>query len=52
MTTLPNRIVWHRQDGRSLIEMALMVLIFTILVYYAVDFGYVLNQTSPLRRNF
>jgi len=31
---------WQRQEGQSLIEIALMVPIFTILACYAVDFGY------------
>lgn len=31
---------WRGRDGQSLIELALMIPIFTILVCYAVDFGY------------
>jgi Flp pilus assembly protein TadG len=31
---------WQRQEGQSLIEIALIVPIFTILVCYAVDFGF------------
>jgi Flp pilus assembly protein TadG len=34
------RSFYRRQEGQSLIEVALMVPIFTILVCYAVDFGY------------
>ena len=40
METSASRSFWRRQDGQSLIEVALMVPIFTILVCYAVDFGY------------
>ena len=32
--------LWRREEGQSLIELALMVPIFTMLVCYAVDFGY------------
>jgi len=32
---------WRNQDGQSLIELALIVPIFTLLICYAVDFGYV-----------
>jgi Flp pilus assembly protein TadG len=32
--------LWRRQEGQSLIELALMVPIFTILVCYTVDFGF------------
>jgi Flp pilus assembly protein TadG len=31
---------WRRQDGQSLIELALMVPIFTILICYTVDLGF------------
>jgi Flp pilus assembly protein TadG len=48
MTTFAIRSVWHRQDGQSLIEVALMVPIFTILVCYAVDFGYFLLVATSL----
>jgi Flp pilus assembly protein TadG len=34
------RSLWREQKGQSLIELALMVPIFTILVCYAVDFGF------------
>jgi Flp pilus assembly protein TadG len=34
------RSFWGKQEGQSLIELALMVPIFTILVCYAVDFGF------------
>jgi Flp pilus assembly protein TadG len=40
VTTPASRSIWRKQDGQSLIEVALMVPIFTILVCYAVDFGY------------
>jgi len=40
VTTSVGRSIWRKQDGQSLIETALMVPIFTILVCYAVDFGY------------
>jgi Flp pilus assembly protein TadG len=40
MKASANRSVWRRQEGQSLIEVALIVPIFTILVCYAVDFGY------------
>jgi Flp pilus assembly protein TadG len=33
-------LFWRRQEGQSLMEIALMVPIFTILVCYSVDFGY------------
>ncbi len=38
--TSARRSFWRGQGGQSLIEVALMVPIFTILVCYAVDFGY------------
>jgi Flp pilus assembly protein TadG len=40
MRTSASRCAWRSQEGQSLIEVALMVPIFTILVCYAVDFGY------------
>ena len=33
-------LFWRNQDGQSLIELALIVPIFTLLICYAVDFGY------------
>jgi Flp pilus assembly protein TadG len=35
-----SRLLWRGQEGQSLIEVALMVPIFTILICYAVDFGF------------
>ena len=32
--------LWQKEEGQSLIELALMIPIFTILVCYAVDFGF------------
>ena len=32
--------LWQKEEGQSLIEVALMIPIFTILVCYAVDFGF------------
>ncbi len=40
MTAAARGNTWRGQEGQSLIEVALMVPIFTILVCYAVDFGY------------
>jgi Flp pilus assembly protein TadG len=34
------RLLWRGQEGQSMIEVALMVPIFTILICYAVDFGF------------
>jgi Flp pilus assembly protein TadG len=34
------RCWWLREEGQSLIEVAIMIPIFTILVCYAVDFGF------------
>ena len=36
----PSRLLLQAEEGQSLIELALMVPIFTILVCYAVDFGF------------
>jgi Flp pilus assembly protein TadG len=38
----------RRQEGQSLMEVALMVPIFTILICYAVDFGYFFLVASSL----
>jgi Flp pilus assembly protein TadG len=40
--------LWLRQQGQSLIEVALMVPVFTVLVCYAVDFGYFFLVASAL----
>lgn len=40
MTGPDARRLWLGQEGQSLIEVALMIPIFTILVCYAVDFGF------------
>jgi Flp pilus assembly protein TadG len=34
------RLLWRGQEGQSMFEVALMVPIFTILICYAVDFGF------------
>lgn len=39
---------YRRQDGQSLIEIALMIPIFTILVCYAVDFGFFFMVAASL----
>jgi Flp pilus assembly protein TadG len=39
---------WRRSEGQSLIELALMVPILTILVCYAVDFGYLFIVATSL----
>ena len=39
---------WSRSDGQSLIEVALIVPLFTILICYAVDFGYFFLVTTAL----
>jgi Flp pilus assembly protein TadG len=39
---------WRGQEGQSLIEVALMIPIFTVLVCYAVDFGYFLLVATSL----
>jgi Flp pilus assembly protein TadG len=46
--TSAKRNFWFGQGGQSLIEVALMVPIFTILVCYAVDFGYFLLVATSL----
>jgi Flp pilus assembly protein TadG len=38
--TSADRAFWRGRNGQSLIEVALMVPLFTVLVCYAVDFGY------------
>src|SRR5580700_8194217 len=43
-----SRRLCRRQDGQSLIEVALMVPIFTILVCYAVDFGFLFLAATSL----
>jgi Flp pilus assembly protein TadG len=40
--------VYQRQEGQSLIEVALMIPIFTILVCYAVDFGFFFMVATSL----
>jgi Flp pilus assembly protein TadG len=40
--------LWLREEGQSLIEVALMVPLFTVLVCYAVDFGYFFLVASSL----
>ena len=42
------RRLYRRQEGQSLIEVALMVPIFTILVCYAVDFGFFFLAATSL----
>ena len=39
---------WRRNDGQSLIEVALMVPLFTIMICYAVDFGYLFLVATAL----
>ena len=43
-----SRRLCRGQEGQSLIEMALMVPIFTILVCYAVDFGFFFLAATSL----
>jgi Flp pilus assembly protein TadG len=42
------RICWQEEEGQSLIELALMVPIFTVLICYAVDFGYLFVTATSL----
>jgi Flp pilus assembly protein TadG len=39
---------WSGRNGQSLVEVALMVPLFTVLVCYAVDFGYLFLVTTSL----
>lgn len=39
---------WRAEEGQSLIEIALVIPIFTVLVCYAVDFGYFLLVATSL----
>ena len=39
---------WRGEEGQSLIEVALIIPIFTVLVCYAVDFGYFLLVATSL----
>jgi Flp pilus assembly protein TadG len=43
-----SRRVYRRQEGQSLLEVALMIPIFTILVCYAVDFGFFFMVATSL----
>jgi Flp pilus assembly protein TadG len=40
VATVKRNRMWPKQEGQSLVEVALMIPIFIILICYAVDFGY------------
>ena len=42
------RYFWRRNEGQSLIEVALFVPLFTLLIIYAVDFGYFFLAATTL----
>jgi Flp pilus assembly protein TadG len=42
------QICWQKEEGQSLIELALMIPIFTVLICYAVDFGYLFIAATSL----